>query len=126
MLTWISANLIPLLLSIVGVSGIGALINVLIKKFLTEDLWDKWRKKLYGWIENIVRPVFKGFGVAITLGLSKWKYTKKLWNSILEPVVITLLDFIVGGLIAILKAIAGGLKDGLTTDNDSFNPGDPA
>lgn len=126
MLSWISANLIPLLLSLVGVSGIGALLSVLIKKFLTEEIWEKWREKLYGWIEAIVRPFFKGVGVVITLGLSKWKYTKKLWNNILEPVVIALLDFIVGGLISILKAIAGGLKDGLTTDNDSFNSGDPA
>ena len=126
MLNWITANLSSILISLVGVSGVGAVLNLLIKKYLTESVWENWREKLYSGIEAIVRPFFHGVGVLITLGLSKWKFTKKIWNTLLEPVAIILLDFIVGGLIALVKAIAGGIKDGLATDNDSFNSEDPA
>ena len=125
-ISWITENIVPLLPLIIGAGGAGAILNVLLKKFLTEKVWEQWRKNLYYWIEKIVRPFFHGVGVLITIGLSKWKYTKKIWNVSLEPVVFTILDFIAGGLIAIVKAIAGGLKDGMTTDNDSFIPEDPA
>ena len=33
-----------------------------------------------------------GAGVACTLGLSKWKWTKKFWNKLIEPYVIDFID----------------------------------
>lgn len=36
-----------------------------------------------------------GLGVACTLGLAKWKFTKKLWNKTIEPWVVDAIDNIV-------------------------------
>ncbi len=33
-----------------------------------------------------------GAGIAVTLGLSKWKYTKSIWNKVVEPYIIDLID----------------------------------
>ena len=33
-----------------------------------------------------------GLGVTVTLGLAKWKYTKSIWNKVVEPYCIDLVD----------------------------------
>jgi len=48
----------------------------------------------------------KGVGVALTLGLSKFKVTSKIWNKTLEP-----------WLIDNVKAITDGFFAGLKSDN---------
>ena len=51
-----------------------------------------------------------GAGVACTLGLSKFKWTKKVWNKTIEPYVVDAIDNIV----------ANGIKEfvrGLRSDN---------
>lgn len=37
-----------------------------------------------------------GFGVACTLGLAKYKWTKKIWNSTIEPYFVDFLDNVFG------------------------------
>ena len=52
--------------------------------------------------ENIcvfVEGSFYGAGKAITLGLSKWSFTKNFWNNTVEPWFIDLLDNVVGGAV---------------------------
>jgi|TARA_R100000789_G_scaffold37964_1_gene40466 hypothetical protein len=52
-----------------------------------------------------------GLGVTCTLGLSKWKFTKKFWNKTIEPWIIDAIDNIV----------ASGIKsfcDGMRSDNE--------
>ena len=58
---------------------------------------------------SVVETTFETMGKAITLGLGKWKFTKKLWNSTIEPWVIDLVDNFVGG------AVRGFIK-GLRSD----------
>ena len=36
-----------------------------------------------------------GLGVTVTLGLSKWKWTKGIWNKVAEPYCIDLVDNVV-------------------------------
>ncbi len=36
-----------------------------------------------------------GAGVTVTLGLAKWKYTKSIWNKVVEPYVIDLIDNVI-------------------------------
>ena len=36
-----------------------------------------------------------GLGVTVTLGLAKWKYTKSIWNKVVEPYCIDLIDNVV-------------------------------
>ena len=69
----------------------------LLKKIPNEDLYS-WVKTGAYWA-----------GTAMTLGLSKFKWTKSLWNSTVEPYFIDLIDNTVG-------AAVQGFIDGLKSD----------
>ena len=58
---------------------------------------------------EMVETMFYGLGKAITLGLSKWSFTRKFWNSTIEPWFIDFIDNVVGG------AVRGFIK-GLRVD----------
>ena len=58
---------------------------------------------------GVVESGFESLGKVMTLGLGKWKMTKKVWNSTIEPWFIDLVDNIVGG------AVRGFIK-GLRSD----------
>ena len=52
-----------------------------------------------------------GLGVTLTLGMAKWKYTKKLWNKVIEPWVVDAVDnILVTGL--------SKFVEGMRSDND--------
>ena len=57
-----------------------------------------------------VEGSFEKIGVAMTAGLSKFKWTKGVWNKTIEPYFIDLIDNVVGG------ALRGFVK-GLRSDN---------
>ena len=61
---------------------------------------------LYSWVETTAYWA----GTMMTLNLSKWRWTKKLWNSTIEPYFVDLLENSFG---AALK----GLLKGLRSDN---------
>ena len=46
-------------------------------------------------------------GVAMTLGLAKWKVTKKVWNSTIEPWLVDLIDNVFGSAV---KGLIKGLR----------------
>ena len=47
-----------------------------------------------------------GIGVTCTLGMGKWKYTKRFWNKTVEPYFVDLLDNIVGhGLAEFIRGL---------------------
>ena len=51
-----------------------------------------------------------GLGVTVTLGMAKWKYTKSIWNKVVEPYCIDLVDnVLVTGL--------GKFIEGMRSDN---------
>jgi hypothetical protein len=58
---------------------------------------------------SVVETTFETMGKAITLGLGKWKFTKKVWNSTIEPWFIDLVDNFMGGAVR-------GLIKGLRSD----------
>ena len=60
-------------------------------------------------IYNSVEKLFKGLGVAMTLGLGQFKLTKKYWNSTIEPWVIDLVENTIG-------AAVNGFVKGLRSD----------
>jgi hypothetical protein len=62
-------------------------------------------KDLYAWVKTGAYWA----GTAMTLGLSKFKWTKSLWNSTVEPYFIDLIDNTVG-------AAVQGFIDGLKSD----------
>lgn len=61
-------------------------------------------------IKVFVGEFFYKLGVLLTLGLTKWKYTKGFWNSVIEPWFIDLLDNVIG------EAVKQFIK-GLRSDN---------
>ena len=61
------------------------------------------------YIAEMIETMFYGLGKAMTLGLSKWDFTRKFWNSTVEPWFIDLVDNVVGG------AVRGFIK-GLRVD----------
>ena len=48
---------------------------------------------------SVVETSFETLVKAMTLGLGKWKLTKKVWNSTIEPWFIDLVDNFVGGAV---------------------------
>ena len=62
-------------------------------------------KEICAWVESICYTA----GKVMTLGLSKWKFTKNIWNKTVEPYFIDLLDNFVG------SAVRGFIK-GLRVD----------
>ena len=60
---------------------------------------------IYSWVETGAYWA----GTVMTLGLGKWRWTKGLWNSTIEPWFIDLIDNTVG-------AAVKGFIDGLRSD----------
>ena len=58
---------------------------------------------------SVVETTFESIGKAMTLGLGKWKLTKGVWNSTIEPWFIDLVDNFMGGAVR-------GLIKGLRSD----------
>ena len=88
-----------------GVTLLGTLLNLILKKFVTSENIAKWG--------NAVEKAFFGIGTACTLGLSKIKYVKDVWNSTVEPYVVIVLRTI------IMNMLSGFIR-GLETDKPSF------
>ena len=63
--------------------------------------------------EKIAQKFYDGakyLGVALTLGMTKWSLTKKVWNSTIEPYFIDLVDNTINNAVQ-------GFVDGLRSDN---------
>ena len=73
----------------------GAAVLWMLKKLPNEDL--------YAWVETSAYWI----GTTLTLGLSKWKWTKNLWNQTIEPYFIDLIENTFG---AALKGLLKGLR----------------
>tara|TARA_R100000808_G_C2148641_1_gene156805 strand:- start:2696 stop:2974 length:279 start_codon:yes stop_codon:yes gene_type:complete len=54
-----------------------------------------------------VEQLFYGIGKGMTLGLSKWSFTKNFWNKTIEPWFIDLIDNLVGGAV---RGLIKGLR----------------
>ena len=61
-------------------------------------------------IQTFVFNTFYRFGVVATLGFSKWKITKSLWNKTFEP-------YLIDGIENIFSYAVKGLVKGLRSDN---------
>ena len=56
---------------------------------------------------SVVETTFETLGRAMTLGLSKWKITKGVWNKTIEPWLIDLVDNVAGGAV---RGFISGLR----------------
>ena len=79
--------------------GVGAVVVALVLKKVPNKA-----------IKAQIGMIMYGMGVTCTLGMGKWKYTKRFWNKTVEPYFVDLLD----------NVIAHGLAEfirGLRSDN---------
>lgn len=95
--TWVAGAL--------GIGGIGAILAAIMKKWLSQERLDIWG--------DAVEKCFYGLGVVITLGASKIKYLKNIWNVFIEPFVIIVFELLI-------TRAAHGLTDGLESDQPSL------
>ena len=82
-------------LSLLVGGGSSAIALLVLKKIPNE--------KLYGLVNGLC---FKA-GTIVTLGLAKWKFSRKIWNQTVEPYFIDLLENTVG---AAVDGFIKGLK----------------
>jgi hypothetical protein len=87
-------NLVPI------TGGVGVTILLFLLKRIPNDK-----------IKALVEGIFYKLGVVCTLGLGKWKITKKYWNNIIEPYFVDLLDNTVNSALK-------GFVEGLRSDNE--------
>lgn len=92
-------------LAIAGVGLFGMVLNYILKNYVTTGHMQ--------WLGKKSKNLGYALGVFVTAGLSKWKYTSKLWNAIIEPYVVLIIHQ--------LALIFDGFIDGLASDNPSFN-----
>ena len=59
---------------------------------------------------SVIETAFESMGKVMTLGLGKWRVTKKVWNSTIEPWFVDLVDNVFGSMVR-------GFIKGLRSDN---------
>ncbi|MFH1321019.1 MAG: hypothetical protein ABII90_10250 [Bacteroidota bacterium] len=92
--------------SFLSLPFVGMIIGWLLKKYVTQEAYDKLGK----WIEKI------GFGLGSLITLGMAKFIPGVWNSSLEPIFFIGLDTITTNFVA-------GVKRGCMTDNNSLKNG---
>ena len=80
-----------------GVGG-GGIVLYILKKIPNEHIC------------SIVETTFSSIGSVMTLGLGKWQFSKKVWNSQIEPWFIDIIDNVFGAMVR-------GFIKGLRSDN---------
>lgn len=82
----------------IGGIGSGGIVLYILKKIPNESIC------------SVVETTFESLGKVMTLGLGKWQFSKKIWNSQIEPWFIDIIDNIFGSVVR-------GFIKGLRSDN---------
>ena len=82
MLEFITSNV-----ALIGGLGSGGIVLFILKKIPNEQIC------------GVVESTFESIGKCMTLGLGKWKFSKKIWNSQIEPWFIDIIDNIFGSMV---------------------------
>ena len=69
-----------------GIGG-GGIVLYILKKIPNESIC------------SVIETTFESLGKCMTLGLGKWKFSKKVWNSQIEPWFIDMIDNIFGSIV---------------------------
>ena len=83
--------------TMIGGIGGGGIVLYILKKIPNESIC------------SVIETTFQSLGRCMTLGLGKWKFSKKVWNSQVEPWFIDIVDNIFGSIVR-------GLIKGLRSD----------
>ena len=72
---------------VIGGVGGGGIVLFILKKIPNEHIC------------SVVETTFSSLGKVMTLGLGKWKFSKKIWNSQIEPWFIDIIDNVFGAMV---------------------------
>ena len=73
--------------TLIGGVGGGGIVLYILKKIPNESIC------------SVIETTFQSLGRCMTLGLSKWKFSKGVWNSKIEPWFIDFIDNIFGSIV---------------------------
>tara|TARA_Y100001972_G_C7655637_1_gene330184 strand:+ start:1019 stop:1300 length:282 start_codon:yes stop_codon:yes gene_type:complete len=73
--------------TLIGGVGGGGIVLYILKKIPNENIC------------SVIETTFQSLGRCMTLGLGKWKFSKSVWNSQIEPWFIDLIDNIFGSIV---------------------------
>ena len=99
MLEMIAAKLTGKAVAVAG-GGVAVLASTWILKRIPNDV-----------IKAKVGLMMYGLGVTLTLGMAKWKFTKPIWNKVIEPYFIDVVD-------NVLVTGMSKFVEGMSSDND--------
>ena len=99
MLEMIAAKLTGKAVAVAG-GGVAVLASTWILKRIPNDV-----------IKAKVGLMMYGLGVTLTLGMAKWKFTKPIWNKVIEPYFIDVVD-------NVLVTGMSKFVEGMRSDND--------
>lgn len=84
MISYLTATLTTKVAAYAGMGLAGMVAAYVLKKIPNAQIKAKFGLLMYG------------LGVTCTLGLAKWKFTKSVWNKVIEPWIVDAIDNIVG------------------------------
>ncbi|MBC8549766.1 MAG: hypothetical protein H8D23_08945 [Candidatus Brocadiales bacterium] len=108
------------LVGLFGIGGVGALVNIALKKLFTQERKDSWQQGLKDLADKLGGAGY-ALGVASSLGLSKIPMLSKIWNATFEPLVIIIGDMLIENfLIRLLSEFWSKFVEGMKSDNASY------
>ena len=114
-LAFLSSKVGLWLLGIIGVGSVSAILDKLMKKFVTNDLL----KKVHDFFAYYIALPGDWLGLALNSAGTKLPILGKMWNKTIEPWVIILLDTIVGGVLDGVAELLRRVIKALQSDNPS-------
>jgi len=103
------------LLGIAGFAGLGALLDYLLKKFISQGKLDAIHDFLEYWIAWPGEKI----GEAMNAAGEKLPIVGKAWNKTIEPWVIVLLQAVFGGIVDGVRGLLSNIVKALLSDNPS-------
>ena len=103
------------LLGLLGFAGLGALLDYLLKKYVTEGKLDA----IHDFIAYWIAAPGDWLGLAINAGGEKLPFIGKAWNKTIEPWVIIVLRTVFGGIVDGFRGLLSNIIKALQSDNPS-------
>ena len=103
------------ILGLAGFASVGAILDWLLKKYITEDVLDSIRD----WLPSVVDDIGTGFGEWLNAAGNAAPVVGKFWNKTIEPWVIIFLRTIVMSVATAVVVFVDHVIIALQSDNPS-------
>lgn len=118
-INWITGN-VTFIGNLFAAGGVGAALSLVLKKAFTAEKKAAFKKQIED-MADAIGDFGEPIGVGVTVGLSKFRWTSKLWNVVFEPYVIILGDLVIESfVIRVAARLYSKFVKGLKSDNPSY------